>query len=41
MYSTSRGDMYLAWENEAVLAMREHPGEYELVVPSIGILAGW
>jgi sulfate transport system substrate-binding protein len=33
------GDALIAWENEAFLAMREHPGEYELVVPSVSILA--
>jgi sulfate transport system substrate-binding protein len=33
------GDVLIAWENEAILAMREHPGQYELVVPSVSILA--
>jgi sulfate/thiosulfate transport system substrate-binding protein len=33
------GDVLLSWENEAIYAQREHPGEYELVVPSVSILA--
>jgi sulfate/thiosulfate-binding protein len=33
------GDVLLAWENEAFLAMREHPGQYQIVVPSVSILA--
>ncbi|MDR3270424.1 MAG: sulfate ABC transporter substrate-binding protein [Peptococcaceae bacterium] len=34
-----QGDVLLAWENEAFLAQKEHPGEYEIVIPSISILA--
>lgn len=34
-----KGDVLLAWENEAFLSMKEHPGEYEIVNPSISILA--
>jgi sulfate/thiosulfate transport system substrate-binding protein len=34
------GDVLLAWENEALLAMRElKPGTVEIVVPSVSILA--
>ena len=33
-----QGDVLLAWENEAYLLMKEHPGEYEVVTPSISIL---
>jgi sulfate/thiosulfate transport system substrate-binding protein len=33
------GDVLIAWENEAILAQREHPGEYQLIVPSVSILA--
>ena len=34
------GDVLLAWENEALLISRkEFPGEYEIVYPSISILA--
>jgi len=33
------GDVLLAWENEALLALKEHPGEYELVVPKTSVLA--
>ena len=34
-----QGDVLIAWENEAYLAMEEHPGQYEIVTPSISILA--
>jgi sulfate transport system substrate-binding protein len=33
------GDVLLAWENEAVLATRQHPGDYQIIVPSVSILA--
>ncbi len=33
-----QGDVLLAWENEAFLSLAEHPGEYEIVVPSVSIL---
>ena len=33
-----QGDVLLAWENEAFLSLKEHPGEYEIVIPSISIL---
>ena len=33
------GDVLLAWENEAYLALDESPGQLELVVPSVSILA--
>ena len=33
------GDVLLAWENEAFLAVGEHPGAYEIVVPKTSILA--
>ena len=33
------GDVLLAWENEALLALREHPGGYEIVVPKTSVLA--
>jgi sulfate/thiosulfate transport system substrate-binding protein len=34
------GDVLITWENEALLALREHgQGGFELVVPSISILA--
>ncbi len=34
------GDVLLAWENEALLALKdEKPGEFEIVVPSLSILA--
>ena len=33
-----QGDVLLAWENEAFLSLREYPGEYEIVIPSVSIL---
>lgn len=33
-----QGDVLLAWENEAFLSLRQYPGEYEIVVPSVSIL---
>ena len=33
------GDVLLAWENEAHLAIRELPGKFEIVTPSLSILA--
>lgn len=33
------GDVLLAWENEAYLALREQHGEFEIVIPSLSILA--
>ncbi|GHU70965.1 ABC transporter permease [Clostridia bacterium] len=34
-----QGDVLLAWENEAYLSLDEHPGEFEIVTPSLSILA--
>ncbi len=34
-----QGDVLIAWENEALLTLQEYPDEYELVTPSISILA--
>ena len=34
-----QGDVLIAWENEAYLSMRDYPDEYEIVTPSISILA--
>jgi len=33
------GDALLAWENEAYLSLKEAPGQFEIVTPSISILA--
>ncbi len=33
------GDVLLAWENEAHLAIREQPSKFEIVTPSLSILA--
>ena len=34
-----QGDVLLAWENEAYLTLEEQPDEYEIITPSISILA--
>ncbi|WP_455714757.1 sulfate ABC transporter substrate-binding protein [Anaerosporobacter sp.] len=34
-----QGDILIAWENEAYLTLEEHPDEYEIITPSISILA--
>jgi sulfate transport system substrate-binding protein len=33
------GDVLLAWENEAFLAQAESPGKFDIVIPSLSILA--
>lgn len=34
------GDVFISWENKAFLALKElGPGKYEIVVPSLSILA--
>jgi sulfate/thiosulfate-binding protein len=33
------GDVLIAWENEAFLAQKQAPGQYEIVYPSLSILA--
>lgn len=34
-----QGDVLIAWENEAIMAVEEYPNEYEIVWPSMSILA--
>lgn len=34
-----QGDVLIAWENEAYLTLEEYPGEYEIITPSVSILA--
>ncbi len=34
-----QGDVLIAWENEAYLTLEEYPDEYEIITPSISILA--
>jgi len=34
-----QGDVLLAWENEALLSLKEYPDDYEIITPSISILA--
>lgn len=33
------GDVLIAWENEAFLAQKEQPGKYEIITPSLSMLA--
>ncbi len=33
------GDVFISWENEAFLAQKEFPGKFEIVTPSLSILA--
>lgn len=33
-----KGDVLIAWENEAFLALKEDPDKYDIVVPSVSIL---
>ena len=34
-----QGDVLIAWENEALLSIAEHPDDYEMITPSISIKA--
>ena len=34
-----QGDVLVAWENEAFLSLRDYPDDYEIVTPSLSILA--
>lgn len=34
-----QGDVLIAWENEAFLSIKDYPDDYEIVTPSISILA--
>ena len=34
-----QGDVLIAWENEAISTVEEYPEEYEIITPSISILA--
>ncbi|MBQ9478527.1 MAG: sulfate ABC transporter substrate-binding protein [Selenomonadaceae bacterium] len=36
---SKKGDVLIAWENEALLGLKEAPNDYELVTPSLSILA--
>ena len=33
------GDVLVSWENEAILVVKQHPKDYQIVVPSVSILA--
>ena len=34
-----KGDVLIAWENEAIATLKEYPEDYEIVNPSVSILA--
>ena len=34
-----QGDVLIAWENEAYLSIKDYPDDYEIITPSISILA--
>lgn len=34
-----KGDVLIAWENEAIATMNSYPGKYEMITPSVSILA--
>lgn len=34
-----QGDVLIAWENEAITTVEEYPDEYEIITPSVSILA--
>ncbi len=34
-----QGDVLVAWENEALLTLKQHPGQYQIVTPSISMKA--
>ena len=34
-----KGDVLIAWENEAITTMKSYPDEYEMITPSVSILA--
>ena len=34
-----KGDVLIAWENEAINSMNSYPGEYEMITPTVSILA--
>lgn len=36
--AAGRGDVLLAWEHRALQALREHPGQFELVMPSVTLM---
>ena len=34
-----KGDVLIAWENEAIQTVKNYPDKYEIITPSISILA--
>ena len=38
-FQNGRGDVLIAWENEALLSIKISPADYEIVIPSLSILA--
>lgn len=39
LVENGQGDVLLAWENEAFLSIQDYPDDYEIITPSISILA--
>ena len=39
LLENGQGDVLIAWENEALATLQSYPGQYELVNPSVSILA--
>ena len=35
----NKGDVLLSWENETFLSLKDYPKEYEIVMPSVSVLA--
>ena len=38
-FQSGKGDVLIAWENEALLMIKESPADYEIVTPSLSIVA--
>ena len=38
-FEDGKGDILIAWENEALLATKTYPDDYEIITPSLSILA--
>ena len=38
-FESGKGDVLIAWENEALIAVKIYPDDYEIVTPSLSILA--
>ena len=38
-FESGKGDVLIAWENEALLATKIYPNDYEIITPSLSVLA--